>query len=51
MTFLQLVRGETTHAELKVMIPVERNNFENQVISRENPPKQQGNHQETTSNW
>lgn len=51
MIFLQLVQGETTHAEVKVMIPIKRNHSENHVISRENPPKHQGNHQETISSW
>lgn len=42
---------ETTHPQLKVKIPIKRNYFENHVISRENPPKHQGNHQETISCW
>lgn len=51
MTFLQLVQGETTYVELKVMIPIKKNHFENYIISKENPPKHQGNHQETTGSW
>lgn len=33
------------------MIPIKRNHFENHVISGENSPKYQGNHQKAISNW
>lgn len=39
---MQLILRETTDAELKVLIPIKRNNFENHIISREILPKHQG---------
>lgn len=42
---------ETTDAELKVLIAIKKNHFENHVVHKENSIKHQGNHHETISSW